>query len=118
MKLKPKSDRILAKKIVIEEKIQGGLVLLSGQEAVEGQLEFLIARVIAVGDGKVIDGSGKVLPMDVKEGEIILYNPRQAISFMFDGEEYLTLRASECPYEIIETDNVTFKDVKAQNLIN
>lgn len=97
-KLKPLSDRVLFEEIVIEQISLGGIIIAADSSIMNDNLELLTGKVIAVGNGKIIDGTGVPIPTEVKEGDIILYNPRQALKFTYSGKEYLSLRANEIPY--------------------
>ena len=89
MKLVPLEDRVVVKVIEQEEKTSSGIVL--PDTAKEKQSK---ATVMAIGPGK-FDESGKLLPMPVKVGDIIVFAKYGGTELKLDGEDYLVLRASD-----------------------
>ena len=90
MKLRPLQDRILIKRVETqEEEIRGGIVIpdTAKEKPQEG-------KVVAVGDGKVLD-SGQKVAMSVKEGDRILFGKYAGTEIKLDDEEYLILREDE-----------------------
>ena len=87
--LKPLGDKIIAKSIGSEEITKGGIVLPDA--AKEKPQE---AEVIAVGPGKLLD-TGKVVPMDVKVGDKIIFAKYGGTEIKVDGEEYIILRQED-----------------------
>ena len=90
MKLRPLQDRILIKRVETqEEEIRGGIVIpdTAKEKPQEG-------KVVAVGDGKVLD-SGQKVAMSVKEGDSILFGKYAGTEIKLDDEEYLILREDE-----------------------
>ncbi|MDR3332522.1 MAG: co-chaperone GroES [Synergistaceae bacterium] len=85
MKLKPLGDRIVVKAAPHEEKTKGGLVLPDTvkEKPIEG-------IVVAVGAGKIND-DGKRQPMDLKEGDNIIYSKYSGTEVKLDGEDLLVL---------------------------
>jgi co-chaperonin GroES (HSP10) len=100
MTLKPLSDRVLFEEIVLEQVSEGGIIIAADSSMLNDNLELLTGKVIAVGEGKIIEGGGLPIKPEVKVGDLILYNPRQALKFTYSGKEYLSLRASEIPYKL------------------
>ena len=89
MKIRPLQDRILAKRVVEEEKTAGGLFI--PDTAKEKPLE---AQVIAVGNGKVLE-DGKVRPLDIKAGDTILFSKYAGTEIKIEGEDHLILREED-----------------------
>lgn len=90
MKIRPLGDRILVKPLEPEEKTKGGIVL--PDTAKEKPQE---AKIVAVGKGKVNE-EGKVVPLEVKVGDKILYGKYSGTEITTkDGEEYLILREED-----------------------
>jgi chaperonin GroES len=89
MKLKPLEDRVVVKVLEQEDTTSSGIVL--PDTAKEKQSK---ATVMAVGPGKH-DDSGKLLPMPVKVGDIIVFAKYGGTELKLDGEDYLVLRASD-----------------------
>ena len=89
MKLKPLGDRLIVQAVEEEEKTASGIVLpdTAKEKPQKG-------KVLAVGDGKVGD-DGKRIPLDVKEGEEVLYSKYGGTEIKVEGEELLVLRESD-----------------------
>lgn len=100
MKLKPLSDRVLFEEIAVEQVSAGGIIIATDSNILNDNLELLTGKVVAVGEGKIIEGGGLPIKPEVSTGDLILYNPRQALKFTYAGKEYLSLRANEIPYVI------------------
>lgn len=88
-KFRPLQDRILVKRINKEEKTLGGIII--PDSAKEKPQE---AEVVAIGNGKRLD-DGKVVPLDVKKGDRILFGKYSGSEIKIDGEEHLILREDE-----------------------
>jgi len=88
-KVRPLHDRLLVKRIEEEETVRGGIII--PDSAKEKPQE---GKVIAVGKGKVTE-DGKVLPLDVKEGDRILFGKYSGSEIKLDGEDLLILREEE-----------------------
>jgi chaperonin GroES len=87
--IRPLNDRILVLRIEAEEKTAGGILI--PDNAKEKPAE---ARVIAVGSGKVLE-SGKRRPLEVKEGDRILFGKWSGSEVKIDGKEHLLLKEDE-----------------------
>jgi chaperonin GroES len=89
MKLKPLGDRLIVRAIEEEEATASGIVLpdTAKEKPQKG-------KVLAVGDGK-IDDNGKRVPLDVAEGDEVLYSKYGGTEIKVDGEELLVLRESD-----------------------
>ena len=83
--LKPLQDKVIIQKLQPEEKTAGGIVLPDTvkEKPQEG-------KVIAVGPG-LVDDKGQRKPIDVKEGEHVLFAKYSGTEVKLDGEEYLIL---------------------------
>ena len=90
MKLKPLGDRLIVKAVEVEETTASGLVLpdTAKEKPQEG-------TVVAVGDGKVSEDSGKRVPLDVAEGDEVLYSKYGGTEITVDGEDLLVLRETD-----------------------
>jgi chaperonin GroES len=90
MKLKPLGDRLIVRAIEEEETTASGIVLpdTAKEKPQKG-------KVLAVGDGKVNDDTGKRTPLDVAEGDEVLYSKYGGTEIKVDGEELLVLRESD-----------------------
>jgi chaperonin GroES len=89
MKVRPLHDRILIKRIEDKETVKGGIII--PDTAKEKPQE---AEVIAVGNGKKNE-EGKVVPLDVKAGDRILFGKYSGTEIKLDGEEFLIIREEE-----------------------
>ena len=89
MKVKPLQDRILVKRLEEEEKTKGGIIIPAAakEKPQEG-------KVIAVGDGKVLE-NGTKLKLSVKAGDKILFGKYSGTEIKIDGEEHLILREDD-----------------------
>ena len=89
MKLKPLADRVVVKPSKAEEMTKGGIIVpdTAKEKPVWGE-------VIAVGPGRVSD-DGKVIPMEVKVGNMVLYGKYSGTEVTFEGEELLLMRESD-----------------------
>ena len=90
MKLKPLGDRLIVRAIEEEETTASGLVLpdTAKEKPQKG-------KVIAVGDGKWDDEGEKGIPLDVAEGDEVLYSKYGGTEIKVDGEDLLVLRESD-----------------------
>jgi chaperonin GroES len=89
MKVRPLQDRVLVKRIEEEEKTKGGIII--PDTAKEKPQEGL---VVAVGKGKIME-DGKVVPLDVKEGDRILFAKYAGTEIKIDGVEHLIMREED-----------------------
>jgi chaperonin GroES len=89
MKLVPLEDRVVVKLLEQEEKTVSGIVL--PDTAKEKPTK---AKVVAVGPGKY-DDHGKLLPMPVAEGDVVVFAKYAGTELKLDGDEFLVLRASD-----------------------
>ena len=89
MTVRPLHDRILIKRIEEKESIKGGIIIPDSakEKPQEGQ-------VIAVGNGKKTE-EGKVVPLDVKVGDRILFGKYSGSEIKLGDQEYLILREDE-----------------------
>ena len=86
---KPLSNRILVKRVSEEEMTKGGIYIpASAQERPQE------AVVVAVGNGKRLD-SGEVVPVDVQEGDHVLFGKYAGQEFKIEGEDHLILSEDE-----------------------
>ncbi len=89
MKIRPLHDRVLVERLSEEERTKGGIIIpdTAKEKPIQG-------KVIAVGKGKKTD-DGKVVPVDVKEGDVILFSKYSGNEIKIDGKEYLIMQESE-----------------------
>lgn len=89
-KIKPLEDKILVQAIEAETTTASGLVI--PDSAKEKPLE---ATVVAVGPGRWDEDGEHRIPLDVKEGDIVLYSKYGGTEIKYDGEEYLILSSRD-----------------------
>ena len=87
--LKPLNDRLVVKSITPEERTSGGIILPdSAQEKPQE------AEVVAVGPGKTLE-NGKVIALEVKPGDKVIYAKYGGTEIKVGGEEYVILRQDD-----------------------
>jgi chaperonin GroES len=89
VKFRPLHDRILVKRVDPEAKTKGGIIIPDTVK--EKPVE---AEVVAVGSG-VRGEDGKVLPLDVKKGDRILFGKWSGTEVKIDGDELLIIKESD-----------------------
>ena len=89
MKVRPLHDRIIVQRIDEGEQKVGGIIIPDTAKEKPQQ-----GKVIAAGSGKAKD-DGKRIPLDVKEGDTILFGKYSGQEIKIDGEEYLIMREDE-----------------------
>jgi chaperonin GroES len=89
MNIRPLYDRIVVKRIEEKEQVQGGIIIpdTAKEKPQEGE-------VMAVGQGKRLD-SGKVVALDVKAGDRILFGKYSGNEIKIDGQEYVIMREED-----------------------
>jgi chaperonin GroES len=89
MKIRPLGDRILVKRIKEEERTKGGIIIpdTAKEKPQEG-------KVVAVGKGKVND-DGKLIPLEVKAGDKILFGKYSGSEVKIDGDEHMIMREED-----------------------
>jgi chaperonin GroES len=89
MKVRPLHDRIIVQRLEEGEQVVGGIIIPDTAKEKPQQ-----GKVVAAGKGKVKE-DGKVIPLDVKEGDTILFGKYSGQEIKIDGEEMLILREDE-----------------------
>jgi chaperonin GroES len=89
MKFRPLHDRVLIKRVEEQETVRGGIII--PDSAKEKPME---GEVMAVGTGKRLE-NGTVTPLEVKEGDRILFGKYSGTEIKLDGNEFLILREDE-----------------------
>jgi chaperonin GroES len=89
MKLMPLYDRILVRRLEEEEATRAGIVIpdTAKDKPQEGE-------IVAAGKGKVNE-KGRLLPLDVKEGDRVLFGKYAGSEIKIEGEEFLIMREDE-----------------------
>jgi len=88
-KIKPLGDRVIVKPKEAEETTKGGIILpdTAKEKPVEG-------TIVAVGEGKTTE-DGKLIKLNVKVGDVILYGKYSGTEVKIDGDEFLIMRESD-----------------------
>ena len=89
MKFRPLHDRVVVRRIDSDEKTSGGIIIpdTAKEKPQEGE-------VVAVGPG-ARDESGKIVALDVKKGDRILFGKWSGTEVKLEGEEYLIMKESD-----------------------
>ena len=87
--IKPLGDRVLVAHIEQEEKAKGGIILPDSAKEKKTK-----AKVIAIGTGKK-DKEGKMIPMPVSVGDVVLLDKYSGQEVTIDDEEYLIVKADD-----------------------
>lgn len=89
MKIKPLGERIVLKVMESEEKTKSGIVLPDTAKE-----KPQMGKVLAVGTGKLLD-NGERVPLEVKEGDTVLFAKYAGTEVKLDGEEYMVIKESD-----------------------
>ena len=89
MKIRPLQDRIVIKRLEGESVTKGGIIIPDSakEKPIEG-------RVVAIGNGKVLK-DGKVRPVDVKVGDVVLFGKYSGTEVKLDGEDHVLIREDD-----------------------
>jgi chaperonin GroES len=89
MKFRPLHDRVVVRRLTSDEKTSGGIIIpdTAQEKPQEGE-------VIAVGPG-ARDESGKIVPLDVKNGDRVLFGKWSGTEVKIDGEDLLIMKESD-----------------------
>jgi len=89
MKFRPLHDRVLMRRIEQDNKTSGGIIIPDTvqEKPMEGE-------IVSVGTG-MRDESGKVVPLDVKAGDRVLFSKWAGTEVMLDGEELLVMKEAD-----------------------
>jgi chaperonin GroES len=89
MKFRPLHDRVVVRRVESEEKTAGGIIIpdTAKEKPQEGE-------IVAVGPG-ARDESGKLVPLDVKAGDRILFGKWSGTEVKIDGQDYLIMKESD-----------------------
>ena len=97
MKFRPLHDRVVVRRVESEEKTAGGIIIpdTAKEKPQEGE-------IVAVGPG-ARDESGKLVPLDVKAGDRILFGKWSGSEVKVDGEELIIMKDSDILGVIVGT---------------
>lgn len=87
--IRPLHDRVIVRRVDAEEKTAGGIIIpdTAKEKPVQGE-------VLAVGPG-ARDDSGRIVPMDVRVGDIVLFGKWGGTEVKLDGEDVLVLKEGD-----------------------
>jgi chaperonin GroES len=96
MNLKPLGDRLIVKAVEEEETTQSGIVLpdTAKEKPQKG-------KVLAVGDGAWDEDGEKRIPLDVSEGDEVVYSKYGGTEIVVEGEDLLVLRESDVLAKVV-----------------
>ena len=89
LKFRPLHDRVVVRRITAEEKSKGGIIIPDTAQEKPSQGE-----IIAVGPGGR-DEAGKLIPIDLKTGDRVLFGKWSGTEVKLDGEELLIMKESD-----------------------
>ncbi len=89
MAFRPLHDRVVVKRLEGEEKTKGGIIIPDTAQEKPQQ-----GKVLAVGSG-ARDESGKLVPLDVKAGDTVLFGKWSGTEVKIDGDELLIMKESD-----------------------
>jgi chaperonin GroES len=90
MNIRPLHDRVIVKRLEVESKSAGGIVLTgsAAEKSTRG-------KILAVGNGRISE-NGTVTPLDVKVGDVVIFNEGDGVKKeKIDGEEVLILSEAD-----------------------
>ena len=99
MKFRPLHDRVVLKRIEAEEKTSGGIIIPDAAKEKPQQGE-----VVAVGPGGR-DEAGKLIPIDLRAGDRVLFGKWSGTEVKIDGVEYLIMKESDVMGVLTETED-------------
>jgi chaperonin GroES len=99
MKFRPLHDRVVVRRVDAEPKTAGGIIIpeTAKEKPQQGQ-------AVAVGPG-ARDETGKLIPIDVKVGDRVLFGKWSGADVKIDGIEYLILKESDVMGVLVETES-------------
>jgi chaperonin GroES len=98
MKFRPLHDRVVVERIDAEAKTAGGIIIPDTAKEKPQQ-----GKVIAVGPGGR-DESGKLIPIDIKAGDRVLFGKWSGTEVKIDGVEYLIMKESDIMGVLVEAE--------------
>ena len=89
MNIKPLADRVVVKAVEEQEVSKSGIIIpdTAKEKPMEGE-------IVEVGSGRLTD-DGKLVDLEVKKGDRVLYGKYSGTEIMVDGDEYLIMRESD-----------------------
>jgi chaperonin GroES len=104
MLIRPLRDRVLIKRIEEQETLKGGIIIpdTAKEKSQEGE-------VVALGGGRILE-NGSLVPLDVKEGDRILFGKYSGTEVRVDNQDYLILREDEISGILTQTGKAAGKN--------
>jgi chaperonin GroES len=90
MKIQPLYDRVIVKRVKEEEKTKGGIIIPDTAKE-----KPIMGTVVAVGSGKIEGKGNKRVPLEIKEGDKILFSKYAGNEITIDGEEHLIMKEED-----------------------
>jgi len=89
VQIRPLHDRVIVQRLAEEERTRGGIIIpdTAKEKPQKG-------RVVSTGKGKVTE-EGKLLPLEVKSGDEVLFGKYAGTEFKVEGEEFLMMREDD-----------------------
>ncbi|MCX7635786.1 MAG: co-chaperone GroES [Syntrophales bacterium] len=89
MKIRPLQDRVIVERLEEEEKTKGGIIIpdTAKEKPIQG-------KVVAAGQGRITD-EGKLVKLDVKAGDRVLFSKYAGTEVKIEGKEYLIMREED-----------------------
>lgn len=89
MKFRPLHDRVLLERIEEDSKTAGGIIIpdTAKEKPMKG-------KIVAIGSG-TRDESGKIVPLDVREGDVVLFSKWSGTEVTIEGREMLVMKESD-----------------------
>ena len=103
MTIRPIHDRVLIKRIEAQETVKGGIIIpdTAKEKSQEGE-------VISIGTGKTLE-NGSIVPLEVKEGDRILFGKYSGTEVKLQDQDYLILREDEIVGVLTHADKAVGK---------
>ena len=89
MKFRPLHDRVVVERITADQKTAGGIIIPDSAQEKPQQ-----GKIIAVGPGGR-DENGKLIPIDVKPGDLVLFGKWSGTEVKIDGQDFLIMKESD-----------------------
>ena len=89
MKFRPLHDRVVVERITADQKTAGGIIIPDSAQEKPQQ-----GKIIAVGPGGR-DENGKLIPIDVKAGDLVLFGKWSGTEVKIDGQDFLIMKESD-----------------------
>ena len=103
MTIRPLHDRVLIKRVEEQETLKGGIIIpdTAKEKSQEGE-------VISIGTGKTLE-NGSIVPLEVKEGDRILFGKYSGTDIRLQDQDYLILREDEIVGVLTHADKAVGK---------